>query len=85
MAIISDKVTKGLDKYLQDAEQLRALEINYFNDTVRPTNTSLMPEMAEQVNKSSENNLPTAKPESTKEVESANIPESLKTDTSHTL
>ena len=23
---LSDKVTKGLDKYLQDAEQLRALE-----------------------------------------------------------
>ena len=27
------KVTKGLDKYLQDAEQLRALEVYYFDDT----------------------------------------------------
>ena len=81
---LSDKVRKGLDQYLQDAEQLRALEVNYFDDTVRPTNTSLMSEMAEWVNESSQNNLPTAKQESTEEVELAiNIPESLKTDTSH--
>ena len=39
---LSDKVTKGLDQYLQDPEQLRALEVNYFDDTARPTNTSLM-------------------------------------------
>ena len=78
-------MTKGLDKYLQDAEQLHALEVNYFDDTARPTNTSLMSEMAEQVNKSSQNNLPTAKRESTEEVEIVNIPESLKTDTGLTL
>ena len=72
---LHDKVTKSLDKYLQDAEQLRALEVNYFDDTARPTNTSLMSEMAEQVNESSQNNLPTAKQESTEEVELAvNIP-----------
>ena len=41
------KVTKGLDKYLQDVEQLRALEVNYFDDTARPTNTSLMSETIE--------------------------------------
>ena len=46
---LSDKVTKGLDKYLQGAEQLCALEVNYFDDTARPTNTSLMAELAEQV------------------------------------
>ena len=45
-----------------------------------------MSEMVEQVHESSQNNLPTAKQESTEEVELAiNIPESLKTDTSHTL
>ena len=83
---LHDKVTKRLDKYLQDAEQLRALEVNYFDDTARPTNTSLMLETIEQVNKSSENNLPTAKQESIKEVESTiNILESLKIDTAHTL
>ena len=58
---LSDKVTKGLDKYLQDAEQLHALEVNYFDDIFRPTNTSLMSDMAEQVNESSQNNMPTAK------------------------
>ena len=51
-----DKVTKGLDKYLQDAEQLCSLEVNYFDDTARPTNTSLMSETTEQVNESSQNN-----------------------------
>ena len=82
------KVTKGLDKYLQDAEQLRALEVNYFDDTARPTNTSLMSETTEQVHESSQNNLTTAKQESTEDVELAiniNIPESLKIDTGHTL
>ena len=54
-------MTKGLDKYLQDAEQLCALEVNYFDDTARPTITSLMSETTEQVNESSENNLPKAK------------------------
>ena len=74
---LCDTVTKGLDKYLQ---------VNYFDDTARPTNTSLMSETTEQVNESSENNLPPAKQESMEEVESAiNIPESLKIDTSHTL
>ena len=58
---LHDKVTKGLDKYLQDAKQLHALEVNYFDDTARPTNTSLMSEMADQVNESSQNNRPTAK------------------------
>ena len=79
-------MTKGLDKYLQDAEQLRALEVNYFNDTARLTSTSLMSETTEQVNKSSQNNLPIAKQESTEEVELAiHIPESLKIDTGNIL
>ena len=55
------KVTKGFDKYLQDAKQLRALEVNYFDDTARSTNTLLMSETMEQVNESSQNNLPIAK------------------------
>ena len=79
-------MTKGLDQYLQDAEQLCALEVNYFDDTTRPMNTSPMSGMAEQENQSSQNNLLTAKPESPEEVELAmNIPKSLKTDTSPTL
>ena len=82
---LCDEVSKGLDKYLQNAEQCRALEVNYFDDTTRPTNISSMSEAREQVNESSEYNLPSAKQESMEEEESAvNIPESLKIDTSHT-
>ena len=83
---LCDKVSKGLDKYLQDTEQCHALEVNYFDDTTRPTNNSLMSEATGQVNESSKNNLPPAKQESMEEVESdINIPESLKIDTSNTL
>ena len=79
-------MTKGVDKYLQDAEQLRALEVNYFDDTARFASTSLMSESTEQVNESSQNNLPTAKQESIEVVESAiNILESLQIDTGNTL
>ena len=83
--LLCDKVSKGLDKYLKDAKQHHALEINYFDDTTRPINTSLMSEGTEQVNESSKNNLPSAKQKPMEEVESAaNIPESPKIDTSHT-
>ena len=59
---LGDKVSKGLDQYLQDAEQCRALEVNYFDDTTtRPV--SSMSEAAEQVNESSKYNLPPAKQE----------------------
>ena len=79
------KVSKGLNKYLQDAEQHHALEVNYFDNTTRPTNIVSMSEAAEKDNESSEYNLSLAKQESTEEVESAvNIPESLKIDTNHT-
>ena len=79
-------MTKGLDHYLQDAEQLHASEANYFDDTFRPTNTSPISETEEQVNQTSQNNLPAAKQEPIDKKESAiNILESLKTDTSHPL
>ena len=81
---LHDKVSKGLNKYFQDAEQCSALEVNYFDDTTRPTNIVSMSETAEQINESSEYNLSSAKQESMEEVESAvNIPESLKIDTGH--
>ena len=82
---LHDKVSKGLDKYLQDAEQCHALEVNYFDDTIRPTSIASMSEDAEQINKSSKYSLSSTKQESMEEIESAvNIPESIKTDTSHT-
>ena len=83
---LHDKVSKGLDKYLQDAEQRHALEVNYFDDTTRPRNTPSMSEATEQVNESFKYNLPPAKQESMEEVESAvYILESLKIDTGHSL
>ena len=82
---LRDKVSKGLDKYLQDAEQCHALELNYFDDTTRPTNVEPMSEDAEQINKSPSYNLSSAKQTSTeKTVSAVNIPESLKIDTSCT-
>ena len=36
---LCNRVTKGLDQYLQDAEQLHALEDNYFDGIIRSTNT----------------------------------------------
>ena len=37
---LHNRVTKGLDKYLQEAEQLHVLEDNYFDGIIRSTNTS---------------------------------------------
>ena len=45
-------------QYLQDTEQCCALEVNYFDDTTRSTNISSMSEATEQINESSEYNLP---------------------------
>ena len=58
-----NRVTKGLDQYLQDAKQLRASEANYFDDTIRFINTSPMLEIEEPVNQTSQNNLYSAKQE----------------------
>ena len=78
-------MSKGLDKHLQDAEQHRALEVNYFDNTTRPTSIASMSETTEQINESSKYNISSAKQESMEEVESAvNILESLKIDTGHT-
>ena len=78
-------MSKGLDKYLQDAEQCHALEVNHFDDTTSPTNIDSMSEAAKQINEFSENNLPSTKQESMEEVESVmNILESQYTDTGHT-
>ena len=83
---LHNKVTKGLDQYLQNTEQLCVSKANYFDDTVRSTNTSPMSEMEEQVNQTSQNNLLTAKQEFINETESAiNLPESPKTDTGYPL
>ena len=68
---LCDKVSRGLDKYLQDAEQCHILEVNYFDDATRPTSIEPMSEAAEQINEFSEYNLSSAKQEAMEEVESA--------------
>ena len=78
-------MSKGLDKYLQDAEQCHALELNYFDDTTSPTSAELTLEDAEQASQSSECNPSSAKQKSIEETDSAtNVSESLKIDTGHT-
>ena len=82
---LHDRVSKGLDKYLQDAEQCHALEVNYNDDTTSPTNMDSTSEATKQITESSENNLPSTKQESMEEIESEmNIPESQNIDTSCT-
>ena len=84
---LHDKVSKGLDKYLQDAKQCHALELNYFDDITNPTSVEPTLEDAEQTSQSSECNpsLALAKQKSFEETEPAvNVPESLKIDTSCT-
>ena len=45
---LRDKVSKGFEKYLQDAEQRQALEVNYFEDNTTGQNTKSRPEDIEQ-------------------------------------
>ena len=65
---LRNKVSKGLEKYLQDAEQCRALEVTYFDDNTTGQNAKSSPEDTEQTS--------TANIRVTK-----NTPESLKADT----
>ena len=77
-------MTKGLDQYLQDTQQLHASEASYFDDTVRSTNTLLMLEEEELVDKIYQNNLFQVKQEFIDEKESVtNILESQKKDTGY--
>ena len=45
---LHDKVSKGLEKYLQDAEQCQALEVNYFKDNTTGQHDKSSPEDVEQ-------------------------------------
>ena len=68
---LHNKVSKGLEKYLQDTEQCRALEVNYFDDNTTGQNGKSSPEDTEQT---STVNIRVTK----------NPVESLKSDTGHT-
>ena len=76
---------KGLEKYLQDAEQHRALELNYFNDNASCRSEEPNLEDAEQTIQSSKGNPLSAKQMSIEDIDVArNALESLKSDTGHT-
>ena len=80
-----NKVSKGLDKYLQDAKQCCALEVNYFDDITSCTSEEPILEDAEQTTQSSKGNPSLAKQKSIEDIDVAkNAPESLKLDTGHT-
>ena len=82
---LHDKVSKGLEKYLQDAEQHRALEVNYFDDNTTGQNEESNPEDAEQMIKfSKDNHIPSAQIFTTDTKVVKNPPESLKSDTGWT-
>ena len=82
---LHDKVSKGLEKYLQDTEQCRALEVNYFNDNARCTSEEPNLEDAGQTIHSSKGNQVSSKQMSIEDINVArNAPESLKSHTSHT-
>ena len=83
---LHNRVTKCLEHYLQEAEQLRDLEDNYFNAITRSTNTSPMLELEEQVDHTSKNELVQVKSLLPDVKESTdNILESQMADTGNTL
>ena len=82
---LHDKVSKGLEKYLQDAEQHRALEVNYFDDNTTGQNDESSPEDAEQtIQFSKDNQIPSAQAFTAHTKVVKNPLESLKSDTGHT-
>ena len=82
---LHNKVSKGLEKYLQDAEQCRALEVNYFDDNTTDQNEEPYQEDAEQtIQFSKDNQIPPSQTLTADTNVARNPPESLKSDTSHT-
>ena len=82
---LCDKVSKGLEKYLQDAEQCQALEVNYFDDNTTGQNEESNPEDTEQTSQfSKDNQIPPAQTFTADTNVARNPLESLKSDTGHT-
>ena len=82
---LRDKVSKGLEKYLQDAEQRHALEVNYFDDNARCTSEEPNIEDAEQTIQSSTDNQLSPIQTIIADINIArSAPESLQSDIGHT-
>ena len=81
---LHDKVSKGLEKYLQDAEQCRALEVNNFDGNTRCMSEESNLKDAGQTIQSSKGNQVSSKQMSIADINvERSTPESLKSDTSH--
>ena len=81
---LRDKVSKGLEKYLQDAEQCRALEDNYFDDNSICQREKSNLETAEQTVQPSKGiQIPLIQLFTANTNVAENIPESLQADTGH--
>ena len=74
-------MSKGLEKYLQDAEQCRTLEVNYFDDNATCQREEPNLEDAEQTIQSSKDNQI---PPTQTFIADINVLESLKSDTGYT-
>ena len=82
---LCDKVSKGLEKYLQDAKQCGVLEVNYFDENTTGQNEESNPEDAEQTSQfSKDNQIPPMQTFTADTNVAKNTPESLKSDTGHT-
>ena len=82
---LRDKVSKDLEKYLLDAKQCQALEVNYFDDNTTGQNEESSPGDAEQmIQFSKDNQIPSAQTFTADTKVVKNPPESLKSDTGHT-
>ena len=78
-------MSKGLEKYLHDAEQHQALEVNYFDDNTTGQNKESSPEDTEQtIQFSKDNQIPSAQAFTAHTKVAKNPPESLMSDTGHT-
>ena len=82
---LHNKVSKGLEKYLQDAKQCRALEVNYFDDNTTGQNEEPNLEDAEQtIQLSKDNQIPPTQTFTADTNVARNPLESLKSHTGHT-
>ena len=82
---LHDTVSKGLEKYLQDATQRQALEVNYFDDNATCQNKEPNPEDAEQtIQFCKDNQIPSSQTFTANTNVARNPPESLKSDTGYT-
>ena len=78
-------MSKSLEKYLQDAEQRQALEVNYLDNNTTGQNEESNPEDAEQtIQFSKDNQIPSAQTFTADTKVAKNPPESPKSDTGHT-